>query len=72
MKYHTSMEVAENGRIDSRTAMGKWWVDQATRHGFATNLRSFPAEVWSFLGDSTPERNLAIPSTTEPPAREAA
>lgn len=72
MKYHTSMEVAQNGRIDSRTAMGKGWVEQAARHGFATNLRSFPAEAWSFLGDSTRERNPATPSTTDPPAREAA
>lgn len=72
MKYHTSMEIAENGRIDFRSAMGEWWVDQVAHHGFTTALRSFPAEIWILLGDSTPERNLATPSTTDLPAREAA
>ena len=42
MKYHTSMEIAENGRIDFRSAMGEWWVEQVAHHGFSTALRSFP------------------------------
>ena len=71
MKYHTSMEVAENGRIGFATATGEWVV-QVAHHGFTTALRSFPAEIWSFPGDSTPERDLATPRTNDPPAREFA
>jgi hypothetical protein len=44
------MEVAENGRVDVRTAMASGSTRFA-HHRFTTALRSLPVEIWSFLRD---------------------
>jgi SAM-dependent methyltransferase len=49
------MPSASRGPTVSRT-LYDWWAHGLARNGFGRTLRTFVAEVWGFLRDSTPEQ----------------
>jgi SAM-dependent methyltransferase len=42
--------------VDLKIAVRAWWNHSVARHGWRQTLRTFTAEMWSFLRESTPEQ----------------
>jgi SAM-dependent methyltransferase len=42
--------------VDLKIAVRTWWNQSVARHGWRQTLRTFAAEMWGFLRESTPEQ----------------